>query len=81
MLFFVSPESYFFYRILYLLPCQVLAALGLFWAFRKIGRLQIPQGNKKVLLFKIAVMVLVVLFLLNYALRSVDGAPLYLIKP
>lgn len=81
LLFFFSPESYFFYRILYLLPCQVLAALGVFWVFGKLDWLRKSRANKMVLLVKIGVLVLVFLFLLNYALRSVDGAPVQLLNP
>ena len=81
LLFFFSPESYFFYRILYLLPCQILSALGLFWLFERLDWLGRSRANKVVLLVKIGIGVLAFLFLLNYALRSVDGAPVQLITP
>jgi len=70
----VSPDPYY-YRFLYLIPIQVQAAAGLVWV---IGKLEFARGwfktDRNLQTFKILIIVLVVLFLLNYALRSVDEA-------
>lgn len=68
----VSPDLY--HRSIYLIPIQILAAIGLLWIFgrvkEKMGRL---RENEFLFNFlEILIVVLVVLFLLNYSLRSVD---------
>ncbi len=78
-LFVFSPESYLFYRMLYMVPFQVFAAAGLFWGLNKFDRFQSLQENKPLMVtLKVLITSLVLLFLLNYALRSVDAAPLHL---
>ena len=79
-LFVVSSQNYMFYRIFYVLPVQVLAAMGLFWAFNFVETKYALKNNKTYLLLKIAIIALVFLVLLNYALRSSEGAPLHLIN-
>ena len=75
----VSTENYMFYRIAYVIPLQVLAALGVFWIFSNFENVSRLKGSKLFLLLKIAMLVLVVLFFVNYALRSVDSAPLHIL--
>ena len=79
VLFVVSAENYMFYRIFYELPVQVLAAMGLFGIFNWIETKYELKDSKTFLLLKIAIFALVFLVLLNYALRSGDGAPVHLV--
>jgi len=75
----VSPDPYY-YRFLYLIPIQVQAAAGLLWA---ISKLEFVRGwfkaNRNFLTFKILIVMLAVLLLLNYALRSVDEAIIHIL--
>lgn len=68
----VSPDLY--HRSIYLIPIQILAAIGLLWIFgkfkEKMGRLNENEFLFNIL--EILIVALVVLFLFNYALRSVD---------
>jgi hypothetical protein len=70
----VSPDP-FYIRFTYLIPLQIPAASGLLWVIEKLedrwGRF---KTNETFRTLTISIVVLVVLFLLNYALRSVDGA-------
>lgn len=77
-LLLVSSENYMFYRIFYLIPFQVLATMGVFWVFGFIENRFRLNGSRIYWLFKIAFLLLVFFVLMNYALRSVDGAPLHL---
>ena len=47
-LFVVSPSTFYFYRLVYLVPFQVLAAAGLYWI---VGRLENVTNTKKSLGF------------------------------
>jgi hypothetical protein len=74
----VSPDPYY-YRFLYLIPIQVQAAAGLLWIINKLGYVRNwfkTSGNLRT--FKILIVILVVLLLLNYALRSVDVASVHI---
>ncbi len=70
----VSPDPYY-YRFLYLIPIQIQAAAGLVWI---ISKLEIVRSwfktDRNLHRFKTLIFVLVILFLFNYALRSVDEA-------
>lgn len=79
ILFVVSSENYMFYRIFYLLPVHVLAAVGLFWVFEVVERKYAFSENKLYWVLKTGLFVLVFLLFFNYSLRSVDGAPLHLV--
>lgn len=75
----VSPDPYF-YRFIYLIPIQVQAAAGLYWI---VTNLENVRGSYKTSeTFRMAVtsiVILVVLFLLKYSLRSVDEAILHIL--
>ncbi|MGD0159082.1 MAG: hypothetical protein ABSB89_02160 [Candidatus Bathyarchaeia archaeon] len=70
----VSPDPYY-YRFLYLIPIQIQAAVGVVWI---MTRLEVVKSwfktNRNFRIFKILIVVLIVFFLFNYALRSVDEA-------
>ena len=78
-LFVVSPSNFFFYRLVYLVPFQVSAATGLYWLASRLANLMNPKKSPVFQVLKYVVIILVVLFLLNYALRSADGTVLHLI--
>jgi len=80
VLFIVPFDNYFFYRILYLVPMQILATLGLYWILSKLENEMKLGTNGNFQILKIALTTLVLLFLLNYALRSVDGAPIHILE-
>jgi hypothetical protein len=73
-LFFGSAENQFFYRVLCLVPFEVLAAAGLFWIIEKLVG---SKANVESASLSIAIVLLVFFFLLNYALRSVILAPIF----
>ena len=68
----VTPQELYF-RIMYIIPLQIQATVGLYYVFSKI---EDTKGNFKTSkifqILKILIIILFVLFLLNYALRSVD---------
>src|SRR5271157_995095 len=73
-LLIVSPDPYY-YRFLYLIPIQIQAAAGLLWMISKLEHVKSWfKGQSNLRTFKILIVGLIVLFLLNYALRSVDEA-------
>ena len=78
VLFVGSPNTYFFYRVLYLVPFQVFAAAGFFWIFEKIESHTKFSLNKEFQLLEAAAFILIVLFFLNYSLRSIDSAAFYI---
>jgi hypothetical protein len=80
VLLVVSAGNYMFYRVVYVIPFQVLAAVGLFWVFTNFENLFLLKDSRFYWVCKIGVFLLFVLLFLNYALRSVDGAPLHLIE-
>jgi len=75
----VSPENYMFYRIIYLVPIQVLSSIGVFWAFGIIERKYNLENSKLFWVCKVGILLLIFLVMLNYSLRSVDSAPLHLV--
>jgi hypothetical protein len=75
----VTPDPYY-YRFLYLIPIQVQAAAGLVWIISKLGFVRSWfKHDRNLRTFKILTVMLVVLFLLNYALRSVDEALVHIL--
>ena len=78
-LFGVSPSTFYFYRLVYLVPFQVLAAAGLYWIVSRLEKAMSAKKNWVFAVLKIVVITLVVLFLLNYALRSADGTVLHMV--
>jgi hypothetical protein len=75
----VSPDPYYF-RFLYLIPIQVQAAAGLLWIIDKLGFARSWfKADRNFWAFKVLAVMLVVLFLLNYALRSVDEALVHIL--
>lgn len=75
----VSPDPYY-YRFIYLIPIQIQAAAGLNWTLDKLGHTRSSLETDKTLRTAPALIAtLVLLLLLNYALRSVDQAPLHLL--
>ena len=77
-LLFVS-ENYLLYRVLYVIPVQILSVLGIFWVFEVVEKKYVLKNNEVYLACKIAGLLLIFLIMLNYALRSVEGAPLHLL--
>jgi hypothetical protein len=75
----VAPDPYY-YRFIYLIPFQVQAAAGLYWTVTKLedmrGRFKMSETSRTAITMAV---VLVVLFLLNCALRSVDEATIQII--
>ncbi|MGA2308611.1 MAG: hypothetical protein ABSG57_03555 [Candidatus Bathyarchaeia archaeon] len=75
----VTPDPYY-YRFLYLIPIQIQAAAGLVWIISKLGYVRSWfKHDRNLRTFKILTVMLVVLFLLNYALRSVDEALVHIL--
>jgi len=68
-------ETYY-YRILFVVPFQVLTAVGFFWLLSWLGRtLNHAEAKPKITyprLLQLVLLSLVALFLFNYALRIVD---------
>jgi hypothetical protein len=78
-----SGQEILYYRIVYLMPFQILAALGLNFTFNNIKEIEYkfklsPTYSQAL---RILLFTLVVLFLLNYSLRSVDEATVYSLTP
>ena len=73
----VSPgQDFLYYRLIYLIPLQILAAAGLCWILNKLQDTE-RKGKLNATSFyilKILLITLVVLLLLNNSLRSVDEA-------
>ncbi|NWG09039.1 MAG: hypothetical protein HXX80_01785 [Nitrososphaerales archaeon] len=83
-LFFVSPESEaLYYRLVYLIPFQILAAMGLKWILDKVKDMEIKFKIDRTYSHIIIVLmiVLTMLLLFNYSLRSVDEAMIYMPEP
>jgi hypothetical protein len=79
-LFGVSPSTFYVYRLVYLVPFQVLAAAGLYWIVSRLEKAMSAKKSWVFVVLKIVVIILVVLFLLNYALRSANGTVLHMIQ-
>ena len=79
ILFTVSPENFLFHRILYLMPIQILAAVGLQQLLLKMDTFDNGQNGRSVRILKLVTTLVVLFLLLNYALRAVDGAPLKIV--
>lgn len=75
----VSAENFMFYRVVYLVPFQILAAIGIFWLLNNFENGMRLNGSKHARYFKVIVLILILLMFANYALRSVDGAPLHML--
>jgi hypothetical protein len=75
----VAPDPYY-YRFIYVVPLQVQAAAGLCWTVTKLenmrSRLDMSKTSRAAIATAAA---LVALFLLNYALRSVNEATIQII--
>jgi hypothetical protein len=78
-LFAFSPESFFYYRIVYLVPIQIFAASGLNLALDKLEAATMLKSTKSFQMLKILIIILVVAFLLNYSLRASDVVPLHIL--
>jgi hypothetical protein len=75
----VAPDPYY-YRFLYLIPIQVQVAAGLLWTTSKLEVLRgWFKADRHFRVLKILIVVLVVLLLLNCALRSVDEALIHIL--
>ena len=79
ILFTVSPENFLFHRILYLMPIQILAAVGLQQLLLKMDTFDNGQNGRSVRILKLVTTLVVLFLLFNYALRAVDGAPLKIV--
>jgi hypothetical protein len=69
-LLFASPENYMFYRILYLLPIQIIAAIGLLELFQKAYFKKSKYGK----ILRFAIQILTIILFLNNVLRLATGA-------
>lgn len=78
-LFAFSPDSFFYYRIVYLVPIQIFAAAGLNLALDKLETATMLKSTKSFQMLKILIIILVVAFLLNYSLRASDVVPLHIL--
>lgn len=74
-----SGQELLYYRLVYLVPFQILAAVGLYWMLDKLKDMEHRHklSVKYSYVLRVLLFTLVVLFLLNYALRSVDEAMIY----
>jgi hypothetical protein len=74
-----SGQELFFYRLIYLIPFQILAALGLRSIFNRLKYVEhkFKLNATHFYMLRILLFTLVLLFLLNYSLRSVDEAMIY----
>lgn len=71
-----------YWRIIYLIPTQILTVAGLHWLLDRIENrigYASPGASQALRVLKISLVVLVVFFLLNYALRSADESPLHIL--
>jgi hypothetical protein len=75
-----SPESFFYYRIVYLIPIQIFAASGLILALDKLGKASKLKSEKSFQVLKVLIVLLTVAFLLNYSLRASDVIPLHVLN-
>ncbi len=80
MLLAFSPESFFYYRIVYMVPMQVFAASGLSLVLQKMETANPTKKEKMLMVLKILVFVLVMTFLFNYALSSLAKVPLHILS-
>lgn len=70
-----------FYRVVYLIPIQILAATGLYWMLNKLEEaISSLKTSETFHMLKISIIILILLFLLNYSLRSVDGAVIHILE-
>lgn len=78
-LLIISPGQVFLYRLIYLIPFQILAAIGLHSVFNWLKEVERKFKLKAThsSTFRILLFTLIVLFLLNYSLRSVDETMIY----
>jgi hypothetical protein len=79
LLFFSAGQVLFVYRLAYLIPLQILAAMGL---QSILNRLKSAEHKHKLnkshsCMLRMLLFTLIVLLFLNYALRSVDEAVIY----
>jgi hypothetical protein len=74
-----AGQETLYYRLIYLIPLQILAAIGLYSILNKLkdmerkSKLSVTHSY----ILRTLLFTLVVLFLLNYSLRSVDEAIIY----
>jgi hypothetical protein len=75
----VSPDP-FYYRLIYLIPIQIQAAVGLCWILDRIDLVRYSVESIETLrMLKMSIVILTVLFLLNYSLRSVEEASVFML--
>ena len=79
LLFVVSAESFFYYRLVYLVPFQILAFAGLYWIAARLEAWLSTRTGRDAQVLRIVLIAGGSLFLLNYALRSVDGSLLHIV--
>lgn len=79
-LLFFAPDSFLYYRIVYLLPIQIFAAAGLSFSLSKLEKIKGNNPEKTMNLLKILIITLVILILLNYSLRVSDVVPLHVLN-
>ncbi len=72
----VSPEGFLYYRLVYLVPVEILAAAGFYWLINRVGDWIGSENSKMCQIIKFLLVALVILFFLNYALRLADSVPL-----
>jgi len=76
----VVPPDPYYYRFIYLVPIQVQAAAGLTWTVTKLESVRDKFKTSETFHMAItSIIVLVLLLLLNYALRSVDEAIIHIL--
>jgi hypothetical protein len=78
-LFAFSPESFFYYRIVYLIPTQIFAASGLCLILNKLEAIIGLESKRGFMVLKVLIVLLVFAFLLNYSLRASDVIPLHIL--
>jgi len=75
----IPPELY--YRPIYLIPMQIQAAAGVYWMVNKLKEMKgnLKASKTRFHMLDISIVILIVLFLLNYSLRSVDKTTIYVV--
>jgi len=75
----VPSSEYLYWRIIYVIPFQIPAAIGLHWLLNKVKSMIDSSANSTATItyfrmFQILLLTVVALLLFNYSLRTVDEA-------
>ncbi len=71
----VSPEGFLYYRLVYLIPVEILAAAGICWITNRLKTQNNSNLENSFKILSILLVVFVIIFLLNYVLCLADIIP------